>query len=48
MRFLPLFLDVTAGTAASTGRVAAAQTKLRRLRGGGGIAADPVCREAAA
>jgi len=49
MRFLPLFLDVTAGTAAPTGGVAAAQAQLRRLRGAsGGRAADPICRETAA
>jgi hypothetical protein len=48
MRFLPLYLDVTTGTAAPIGRVAA-QGELRRLRGaGGGTAADPICRETAA
>jgi len=48
MDFLPLFLDVTTRTAASIGRVATAQTKLRRLRGGGSTAADPIGRETAA
>jgi hypothetical protein len=47
MRFLPLFLDVTAGTAAPTGGVAAAQGELRRLRGDGAAWA-PICRETAA
>jgi hypothetical protein len=49
MRFLPLFLDLTAGTAAPTGCVAAAPAKLRRLCcAGGGTAKDPICRETAA
>jgi hypothetical protein len=47
MRFLPLYLGVTTGTAAPIGRVAAAQSELRRLRGAGAAWA-PICRETAA
>jgi hypothetical protein len=47
MRFLPLYLDGTTGMAAPTGRVAAAQAELRRLRGGRAAWA-PICRDTAA